>query len=317
VQGRVPKQVLADLGSGKEQKPFAVIGGYQADQLIIAVASATTTPAPPAAAATATSFHAVPEADPAAFEITYWDTIKNSTDPEDFRSYLAKYPNGQFADLARRRSHAPDSAAKSTNTRFASTPATTPIAPAPAALNPQQKALLLANVFMLGLNLGIAEIGTYQNTGNEQLLPYLGSAHDSAVSTGLATDQVDYLLNQLRAGAPSQSQYQGMLSARQSLEQSLNRIGNCGRAVNLHYIFLLGAQQGFMEVVAYQGGDPNYMTQVINTAIQYAAASGLSTNELQAILNQVSSGRATRDQYQPLLNLRARLLQSINVTCAW
>ncbi len=38
-----------------------------------------------------------------AIELSYWDTIKNSADPEDFRAYLAKYPDGQFADLARRR----------------------------------------------------------------------------------------------------------------------------------------------------------------------------------------------------------------------
>lgn len=38
-----------------------------------------------------------------AIELSYWDSIKNSSDPEDFRSYLEKYPNGQFTDLARRR----------------------------------------------------------------------------------------------------------------------------------------------------------------------------------------------------------------------
>jgi Caspase domain len=41
--------------------------------------------------------------DPAAYELSYWDTIKNSNDPNDFKGYLEKYPNGQFADLARRR----------------------------------------------------------------------------------------------------------------------------------------------------------------------------------------------------------------------
>jgi tetratricopeptide (TPR) repeat protein len=41
--------------------------------------------------------------DPLAIELSYWDAIKNSTDPADYNSYLAKYPNGQFADLARRR----------------------------------------------------------------------------------------------------------------------------------------------------------------------------------------------------------------------
>ena len=41
--------------------------------------------------------------DPLAIELSYWDAIKNSTDPADYNSYLAKYPNGQFAELARRR----------------------------------------------------------------------------------------------------------------------------------------------------------------------------------------------------------------------
>jgi Caspase domain/Carbohydrate binding domain len=44
--------------------------------------------------------------DPAAIELSYWDTIKNSTDPEDFRGYLARYPNGRFAELAKRRAQA-------------------------------------------------------------------------------------------------------------------------------------------------------------------------------------------------------------------
>jgi hypothetical protein len=47
---------------------------------------------------------AQPKADDvAATERTYWETIRNSTDVEDFRAYLKKYPNGQFADLANNR----------------------------------------------------------------------------------------------------------------------------------------------------------------------------------------------------------------------
>ncbi len=42
-----------------------------------------------------------PAIDPAAFELTYWESIKNSTDPEDFKAYLEKYPRGQFAALAK------------------------------------------------------------------------------------------------------------------------------------------------------------------------------------------------------------------------
>ncbi len=41
--------------------------------------------------------------DPAAFELEYWNAIKGSSDPEEYRDYLEKYPNGQFAAIARRR----------------------------------------------------------------------------------------------------------------------------------------------------------------------------------------------------------------------
>ncbi len=38
-----------------------------------------------------------------AIELAFWDSIKDSKNPEDFRAYLRKYPNGNFADLARNR----------------------------------------------------------------------------------------------------------------------------------------------------------------------------------------------------------------------
>lgn len=41
--------------------------------------------------------------DAAAIELSFWDSIKNSTDPEDYKDYLARYPNGQFASIAKRR----------------------------------------------------------------------------------------------------------------------------------------------------------------------------------------------------------------------
>jgi formylglycine-generating enzyme required for sulfatase activity len=36
-------------------------------------------------------------------EATYWASIKDGADPHDFESYLRRYPNGHFADVARRR----------------------------------------------------------------------------------------------------------------------------------------------------------------------------------------------------------------------
>lgn len=99
VQEAVPKRIAIDLGSTKQQKPFAVIEGYRADELVLAVTSA--------ASNTASNMPGnIATVDPAAIELAYWDTIKNSNNPEDFKSYLAKYPDGQFAELAKSRSTA-------------------------------------------------------------------------------------------------------------------------------------------------------------------------------------------------------------------
>ena len=40
LQDRVPKRVLQDLGPGKDQKPFAVVEGYRADELVVSVRNA-------------------------------------------------------------------------------------------------------------------------------------------------------------------------------------------------------------------------------------------------------------------------------------
>jgi formylglycine-generating enzyme required for sulfatase activity len=39
------------------------------------------------------------------FELSFWDTIKNSTNPDDYKAYLETYPNGRFSALARVRAH--------------------------------------------------------------------------------------------------------------------------------------------------------------------------------------------------------------------
>lgn len=99
VQETVPKRISIDLGSTKQQKPFAVIEGYRADELVVAVTNsatmANTAPTPNVATV-----------DPAALELAFWDTIKNSNNPDDFKAYLDKYPDGQFAALARSRAQA-------------------------------------------------------------------------------------------------------------------------------------------------------------------------------------------------------------------
>lgn len=44
-----------------------------------------------------------PATDSKAIELEFWDSIKNSSDPDDFREYLRKYPDGDFAGIANNR----------------------------------------------------------------------------------------------------------------------------------------------------------------------------------------------------------------------
>lgn len=100
VQDTVPKRIAIDLGSTKQQKPFAVIEGYRADELVLAVTNSATM------ASNNSNTPNMTVVDPAAIELSYWDTIKNSNNPDDFKSYLDKYPDGQFASLAKSRAQA-------------------------------------------------------------------------------------------------------------------------------------------------------------------------------------------------------------------
>src|SRR5207245_11636796 len=93
VQETVPKRIASDLGSTKQQKPFAGIEGFRADELVVAVTNG--------ASNIADATPNVAAADPVAIELSFWDSIKSSTNPEDFKAYLDKYPDGQFAALAR------------------------------------------------------------------------------------------------------------------------------------------------------------------------------------------------------------------------
>lgn len=66
-------------------------------------------PAPAATASPAPTAATPPVAAPTAskddltVELAFWDAIKNSTDPADYRAYLEAYPSGRFAALARNR----------------------------------------------------------------------------------------------------------------------------------------------------------------------------------------------------------------------
>ena len=108
VQDAVPKRISIDLGGGKQQRPFATIEGYKAEELVIA---ATASAKSPTETASSSAF-----VDPVAIELSFWDSIKNSTNPDDFKAYLDKYPDGQFAALARNRAQVQKPATSSSDT---------------------------------------------------------------------------------------------------------------------------------------------------------------------------------------------------------
>ncbi len=54
----------------------------------------------PANPTTGESTAAAPAVDAAAIELSYWDSIKNSSEPDEFKAYIEKYPNGHFVGLA-------------------------------------------------------------------------------------------------------------------------------------------------------------------------------------------------------------------------
>ena len=108
VQDTVPKRLAIDLGSTRQQRPFANIEGYRAEQLVLAVTNS-------ASMSPGSDTPSVALVDPAAIELSYWETIKNSTNPDDFKGYLDKYPDGQFAALAKSRANPMRSAGNSTS----------------------------------------------------------------------------------------------------------------------------------------------------------------------------------------------------------
>jgi hypothetical protein len=111
VQNTVPKRVAVDLGGGHEQRPFATIDGYRADELVIAVAG----PAPISMQAAAQ-----PLSD-RALDTEFWKSV-DSNDPRQIRAYLGRYPNGFYSEVAiakleRLEAHVPQSGEVSPSTR--------------------------------------------------------------------------------------------------------------------------------------------------------------------------------------------------------
>ena len=80
--------------SSSLNRAFSFAEGLAAAPAAVAGSIAVPGPARPAAAV----------ASEMAFELAFWDAIKDSRNPADYRAYLEQYPNGRFGTLARLRS---------------------------------------------------------------------------------------------------------------------------------------------------------------------------------------------------------------------
>jgi serine/threonine protein kinase len=99
-----------------KRSPLVWIGGGLALAMVCAgaiwmfkgrtVPSPPPQPAPSAAGAPAPAVGA-PAAPDDAVELAFWNSIGSSSDPRLYREYLAKYPNGKFASLAKLKLQAP------------------------------------------------------------------------------------------------------------------------------------------------------------------------------------------------------------------
>ncbi|MEK6284857.1 MAG: caspase family protein [Acidobacteriota bacterium] len=85
LQDQVPKRIRLDLGAGKVQKPYAVMKGYRANDLVLSKVAAPEN---------------VAIVDPAAVERSDWEIAQSKNSPVAFRDYLKKYPGGMFTEQA-------------------------------------------------------------------------------------------------------------------------------------------------------------------------------------------------------------------------
>jgi hypothetical protein len=94
--------ILRALGLRSKPVPSHVIGGPGAATPASPVTAPSTQPATTAIPSPPPSPTAPqPATRGDAIEITFWDTIRGSRNPDDFEAYLRRYPDGAFGDLAR------------------------------------------------------------------------------------------------------------------------------------------------------------------------------------------------------------------------
>jgi tetratricopeptide (TPR) repeat protein len=92
LENRVPKLVAIDLGASKVQKPFAVIEGYKADELVLAIGNTIAQPIPQPLP--------TPNSDTRNGEDIFWAEVSKLNTKSAYQNYLNDYPNGKYISTA-------------------------------------------------------------------------------------------------------------------------------------------------------------------------------------------------------------------------
>lgn len=80
----VPVRVATNLGNRKIQKPFAVIEGYKASELVLAIGTAVE----------------APKFDRISGEVALWREVERSDTQEAYEAFLKAYPSGEYSAVA-------------------------------------------------------------------------------------------------------------------------------------------------------------------------------------------------------------------------
>ncbi len=130
-------------------------------------------------------------------ELSFWDSIKNSTSADDFREYLTSYPQGRFAGLARNRIRTLEAAAAQAvrpapAVVAASAPVVAPAAPAPAVPPPAAAPVQLAMIAPSKPALAPAAPSIFPRAGDSWTYRYVnGWKKDSPQTVVVTVEEAD------------------------------------------------------------------------------------------------------------------------------
>ena len=177
----------------------------------------------------------------------------------------------------------------------------------------------LQNAFILGVQTGFVEMvaqgGLDASYLVQQVFPTMPRY---AAALGLPQDQLNAMIAQLQSGGASGNAYPSVESVYAQFDQLLNRNCLCGNVYNLARAYEAGRQIGQAEMVASMAAFQNVLPAlagILTNARQAAAAAGLPTNGLDAVIARVQAGASGCDVAPELQNVEKQFEQLTNQPC--